>query len=89
MWVPAVPNIWTPLGAKMLLQGESQVCMGSRAVPQASAALQTHGIGQKKVRIKDRQHPELYDSVSVLSFTVYFSFWAAAPLCLRTTLYYT
>lgn len=62
-WVPAVPNIWAPLGVRLVLavqrcfcREQSQVCVGNSAVPQASVVLQTHGTGQKTVRIKDRQY---------------------------------
>lgn len=66
MWVPAVPNIWAPLGVRLVLavqrcfcREQSQVCVGNIAVPKASAALPIHGIGQKTVRIRDRQYPRI------------------------------
>lgn len=66
MWVQAVPNIWAPLGVRLVLavqrcfcREQSQVCVGNSAVPQASAATHTHGIGQKTVRIKDRRYSRI------------------------------
>lgn len=66
MWVPAVPNMWAPLGVRLVLavqrcfcREQPQMYVGNSAVAQASAALQTHGTGQKTVRMKDRQYPRI------------------------------